>query len=273
VGSAPGIQPDAPTSIFGSSLNQPETAVVSTPETPEIASEPATDGWVSYHEPVAPQAEPAAADVPESNTFGATVETTSGYDVNNDPQWDLAAPLEGSIFDQAPNNTSAAPSNPVDVATEVEQTLGELDSFSTFDSAEEPVQLAGLDMSAESVDLSAFDATGNEEVGLFDTDDELPLPDFTGVYDESQTGSAGKGVESGVKGISVGREELDKLRPSDEESQNAETAAQESGNLRLNKQFLLVLIFGIAVLVFFLITQPDAVEDMQRSIDSLLGRS
>jgi len=201
---------------------------------------------------------------------------SEGYDVNSDPQWEIDSPLEGSIFDQGAQELPTRP-DPVEMATEVEQTLGELnplDQVEPFDqvaSTDAPIAIAGVDTAPEvEFGSEVNDAPVAGDADLYATDDELPLPDFTGVYVESPE-EAKKGLGSGgAKAIQAGRDELDKLRPTDEEAMTAQVEA-EAKNLTINKQFLLVLAFGIGVLVFFLITQDGAIEDIRSSVDGLLG--
>ena len=246
---APVEMPTAPTSIFGGSLPAAATAPAPVDD---------TDGWISHHDDVGVQ---PAAPIEDMIGLDSSSELKAA---ETDPQWELSEPLEGSIFD----DVAPTPANdPVVLATEVEQTLNDMDALDGFSldagtSSTDFLQPAGIDVPAEV-------ALADEET--YASDEELPIPDFTGVYDEEE-GDSKSGVESRIDGVGARRAELDKLRPAEETVEEAVEALEKkrSRNLPIRTQIALVVAFALAVLVLVWLFEPAAVADIRSSIESFL---
>ncbi len=258
--------PSAPTSIFGSGFGFGKKK--SEPSTEDEES----DGWVSHHG--TDDVEPFAVSNGDTDSTVVAAAPDQSYNATEDPQWSLDEPIAGSIFDQstaAPDPVEQA--DPSLMADEVEQVLGEIggfdtaaDPFAALDATDGPVTIAGIDspLGADAVDAE-----------IYATDEDLPLPDFTGVYDEDLD-VVPAAVESKVSSaISVGRGELDSLRPTDDEPEESELAIAEEkkgANWSPILQLIFVVGFGVAVLVYIWLQDPTAVEDMRRELNNLLGR-
>ena len=279
---SPSNVPDAPTSIFGSGLGRSTE-----PEAP-TASEGENEGWVSFHDappPSVPEA-PAVVEAPvaASSAFGKGAfdaqPVIADQPLSDAEMFNLDNFSTDPAFDQAPMVDPTHAADPVGVATEVEQTLSEIDPMSGMDT------LASFDTAAPpaiqdpSLQTPLADGLGTIEEPIVEsehyaTDEDLPLPDFTGVYgDETESLLDEDGMPVPVEKtksskFAARREELDKLRPSDEE-QGAEMAeAEKSRGLGFKKQIALVAIFAIAVLVFFWLQDPAAVEDIRSGVDDV----
>jgi hypothetical protein len=133
--------------------------------------------------------------------------------------------------------------------------------------------------SAAPVSTEDEDPTGYES--LFETDEELRLSDFTGVWadedtpgsawdqDQSaQNGSVPDPVEQGGHpwGISVGQNELDSLRPVEEEVVVVE---QARGTRKL--QLVMVVLFGLIALAVIFLQDPAVVDDLRELYDGFVG--
>jgi len=133
--------------------------------------------------------------------------------------------------------------------------------------------------SAAPVSTEDEEPTGYES--LFETDEELPLPDFTGVWaDEDlpesvwdqaqgfQSVSVPDPVESGQHrwGIAVGRNELDSLRPVEDEVVTAEQAG-----VARKLQLVMVVLFGLIALAVILLEDPAVVDDLRELYDGFFG--
>ncbi len=247
--------PEAPTSIFSLASSEPETA-------PDEV-----DGWVSHHGD-----DSASGDV-------------ASVDEDVDPMWAID-PIEPTVIEPTVIEPTAIDENPfavtedtvdtaffetstVDVSEPVEAPVE--DFFAALEESEEPVNIAGIDMAP------AIEETPAADVDAFTSDDELPIPDFTGVYNESPTESGfwadseesvPKSVEPSMGQISARREELDKLRPV--EGEESVALEKESADRSVMMQIVGVIFVGIlAVLAVFLL-DPAAVADMRESLEGLL---
>lgn len=276
----PSTLPDAPQSIFSSSLGS------GTNKAEPVAGNE-TDGWVSHHGP----SEQPASFAQVTGDSDTEITQTGTYDAASDPQWEIEPPISGSIFDQDSGNdvssanteiTTETAADPFDMANEVEQTLGELETFETTDpfamgDAEAPMVIGGVDSSLVETSDSSFDvlSTGvDKDSSLYTSDDELPLPDFTGVYDGADSASASGSVESTISSsLSVGRHELDSLRPEEDPADSMLVAdVQQKRDLSGIVQFSFVAFIGIAALVMYWVLDPTALADMRANLDNLLGR-
>lgn len=271
----PSTFPASPQSIFssslGSSTNKPE---------PTVSDE--IDGWVSHHGP-SDQPAPFAQVTGDSDS---EIASTSTYDAASDPQWEIESLMSDSIFDQDAGDgvpsanteiTTEIESDPFAMANEVEQTLGQLDTFETtdpfaMDDAEPPMAITGIDSSLVETDTSSFEVLSTSVD--YTSDDELPLPDFTGVYDGGNSASASASIESTIgSSLSVGRHELDSLRPEEDPADSLLIAdVHEKRDLSGIVQFSFVVFIGIAALVMYWVLDPTALADMRANLDSLLGR-
>ena len=237
--------PDAPTSIFSLASNEPETS----------AEE--GDGWVSHH---------------GNSPIGGEV---ASVDEDVDPMWAID-PVEPTDLEDAPVGVDEGPvdtaffaTSTVDAAMPVEDPVEDL--FAALEELDEPVNIAGIDMAPAVEETPAVDGDG------FTSDEDLPIPDFTGVYNESPTEggfwadseeSVPKSVEPSIGQLSARREELDKLRPV--EGEEAVVLEKESGDRSVMLQIVGVIFVGIlAVLAVFLL-DPAAVADMRESLEGLL---
>ncbi len=270
---APSGLPNSPQSIFSSSLGSGTNK-----SEPAVSDE--ADGWVSHH---GPSEEPAsfAQVTGDSDT---EIGSTSTYEAASDPQWEIEPPMSGSIFDQDATDVPSASTeiatetaaNPFEMATEVEQTLGELDTTGLFSMDEEtPMAIAGVDSSlAETDTFDVLTTNVDADPNLYTSDDELPLPDFTGVYDDEGAESSSGSVESTISSsLSVGRHELDSLRPEEDPEDSVLVAdVQEKRDLSGIVQFSFVVFIGIAALVMYWVLDPTALADMRANLDNLLGR-
>jgi len=246
--------PTAPMSIFGNSTFS------AAPEMPE-GNAPAlddADGWVSHH----PEAD-AALEV-EIADFEASAAETSDDDVelaaDHDPVWEISEPLSGSIFDSG----SSGDVDPIMMASEVEQTLNDMESLSDFsveDSAEASIGLV------DPVVVENEEGHIDGPAEAYATDEDLPIPDFTGVYDETEVSGTGTGVESRIDGIGARRAELEQLRPSEEAAGvAAESEKKTLQNLPFSRQLTLVGIFALAVLVLVWLFDPGALSNIRSGL-------
>ena len=239
--------PEAPTSIFSLTSTEP------------VAAPEEGDGWVSHH----------------GDDHTTPVDVVS-VDENVDPLWAIE-PAEATPTEEAP---SAVVEEPVDMSffetstaeatTPVEEPVE--DFFAALENSEEPVNIAGIDMAPPADETAAdLDTDG------FTSDDDLPIPDFTGVYNESPTDngfwadsdeSVPKSVDPSMGQISARRDELDKLRPVEGEESIA--LEKEPVDRSVMLQIVGVIFVGIlAVLAVFLL-DPAAVADMRESLEGLL---
>ena len=116
------------------------------------------------------------------------------------------------------------------------------------------------------------------EIDEFPTDEDLPLPDFTGVNNGTVTeggfwgdsdNDVPESVDAGLGQISAQRDEFDKLRPTDEEM--PEALEKESVDLSIKLQMIGVIIVGILALLAVWLKDPGVVADMRASVESLFG--
>jgi len=248
--------PEAPPiSIFSLGSSDPEPVV--------DAAE--SDGWISFHpdEPVA-----------ESATSPDAVEDVA-QDV--DPMWAIE-PMEETVVAEVPSthiesdlNTTFFEHRNSDVAEPVAEPAE--GSLTAFESSGEPFQSTGTEARA-AVDEFCSDSMANE---LFTSDDDLPIPDFTGVYDESmietglETASDAfvpQSVEVSKGQVASRCDELDKLRPVEDEEPVA--LEKEATDRSVMLQIVGVIFVGILAVLAVLLLDPAAIADMRESLEGLL---
>lgn len=127
------------------------------------------------------------------------------------------------------------------------------------------------------------EATGSvlddEPIVAVEPDEPLPELDFTGVWADtteptvwdnelSEIGDLPDPIEGNryAGGVSVGRNDLDSLRPADEQS-----AVSSERNLSRKLQFLAVMLFGLIALAVVLLNDPRAVEELREIYDGFVG--
>ena len=257
--------PEAPTSIFSLSTAEPAIA----------APEEEGDGWISHH------GDEPAVDEPTAEVDGEDISE------NVDPMWAIdpveqaAGDEEASIFTEAGVDgvfsEGSATGGPAPVADPIDEIFAVLEGadedFVDISELDDIANISELDAEPLSLDFDA-DIVVEE---AFASDDDLPIPDFTGVYDETAVegrfwadsdDNVPKGVEGSIGQISARRDELDKLRPVEGE----EPAAVEKEPVERSAmlQIVGVIFVGIlAVLAVFLL-DPAAVADMRESIEGLV---
>jgi len=197
----------------------------------------ADPGWVSHHTDELTEA-PLSHETPSAEF--ATFDT-------------FVPVAEGTVnFDQ------------VDVVSEVPQ-WGDF-SEQIVETEFEPVVLDTAEESCASTELH------------FHTDEDLPLPDFTGVWADSQElevcqdDAALAGVLPGPleghskSGISVGRNELDSLRPVDDV-----VVAKTSQPLGRKLQLVGVVLFGLIALAVMFLDDPAVIDELREIYDGFFG--
>lgn len=218
------------------------------PTTPPPLPPGGDTGWISHHSE--PAAEPAEA----------PLESTEAPDVANDA---MSALVE-------------AQASVLEVPMAAEPSEGD----TSFESPQWG-EINENDDVVEEAPFSAFNPHAVTEMAdQYETDEDLPLPDFTGVWDDSTVPSVwdaeanerahvpdpveipGKG-----SGISVGRNELDSLRPVEEEKAEREPAQ----NLGRKMQLFAVILFGLIALAVVLLNDPAAVDELREIYDGFFG--
>ena len=162
----------------------------------------------------------------------------------------------------------------VDSLWDVEPELATDDSLQDLSSLADEINEPSTD---EMFDTSIGFAPLDSDLSEYESDDELPLPDFTGVYDQTSPGisyaddeSVPKSVEGSIGQVSARRAELDKLRPSEEEEET-KAVAKEPAERTVMMQIVGVIFVGIlAVLAVFLL-DPAAVADLRQTLEGFLG--
>ena len=254
-----------PKSIF-------RTTAADAVEPAPVAASPAVDDddeWVSHHiiEPsrshelfdeVPPaSATPASPEQLEGDALWAVEPYTAGQentapleapstvqDANPEDLWGTVVETEEMLFSLDPAETNSeifqAPDPTLSVETQV-------DSHASFDTVSPLADVHGQEV--------------DESAPTYGTDEDLPIPDFTGVYDETSGDSAwsldtapvGASVEGELTQTTamIRRDELDRLRPASEVLEQEEEEVARTVNVRLIVLGLLVVI-AAAALYFFL---------------------
>ncbi len=269
--------PTAPTRIFGSDMAVAETATPAQQSDPAQESDEEDDGWVSFHSDETPAVAPSPFQVPDGQAASEDIAAapSTNYDLSTDPQWDLGA-LEATETPSVYLGATQVATDPVDMATEVERTLEEMDTFAGLEEPEAPMEIASFEPpQIQPAELHVVPDPVDDDEEAYASDDDLPLPDFTGVYAEELEDPDGvpNPVEARSAGVSARRAELDKLRPADEELSGEELAELEERkrSLSVTTQILLVAVFGLAVLVLVWLFEPDAVNAIRNGIQNLFG--
>ncbi len=290
----------------------PETDVSSVTESEFIEPElpqpkfPASDvnedvdtGWISHHEAhqvvetelVVPTIEDVERPVTEAPSFDAPEQAEEPSGAAADPEAEVASvDVLGHQQPEADEIPGLVDLDFFDV--EGASGLNVLEMELDFDGVEETpehteptsealtLDVLGTDFESEhSASIEDVDATGYEP--LFETDEELPLPDFTGVWvDEAAPGSM-RSEEDGAqkvglpepvekggdsRGIAVGRNELDSLRPVDEEPDVADEAL-----VARKLQLVMVVLFGLIALAVIFLNDAAAVDDLREIYDGFFG--
>lgn len=272
--------PTGPLSIFGGS------GVSAAPETPPAPVERPADDWMSHsfvdegldaepalNEPVVseparvslfdtplaadstPPPMPEAASMPHGQTPG--VPNLNDADqapsaLERDPFWgdldSLSAPEESPAFD-APDAATLPPAFPPTPAYTGEAASAPQTDYFAIEPAPDVPTLAGVP------DLTPAAQS-------FETDADLPIPDFTGVYDETDPSNASELEELGAtvplaegessKTAAIARRaELDRLRPEDLPDQPAkkETVQRSSSTIFLGT-FIVLVALAMVMIVF-----------------------
>lgn len=284
----PALVVSAPASMFdlvsAPTDDQPPTTTIETDIPGDVVDDP--DGWVSHHDVHVDehQADEASdyfetPEFPRDGDFDepvervdATVESsivevaTPSADEVLEPAW--ADDVDAIVGDE-PHVAAETPAldgesfDALDNAPTVSESDDGHDFFAAMDDSQ-PVAIAGIEHLMDTTEL-------------YETDEDLPLPDFTGVYTGAATQESTddelvlpEPIESSTSGTgsSTARDELDRLRPVEEEIVAEE---KSSRNLSLRLQFFSVLAFGIMALVVVWLNDPSFVDDIQRSIENLIG--
>ena len=259
-----------PQSIFRTSGAQAPTPAAGTPElrgTPD-------DDWVS-HEPVEPtpqQAQPPTPAVSEQAAAAKHLEGDALWHVETYP--DPPTPTQTPFF-MDPQAEATGETDLWSTVNETEALLSSINPATTLDVG------TGLGVDANAGATSMFDDVNavadpppapNTEAFVpveeemlptprFDTDEDLPIPDFSGVFDVSPEDSqkwnmdaalAGKSAEGQVTQTNamMRRDELDRLRPPSEVPVEEDSSER---NLAARKYFLmlaLALVLAVVLLVF-----------------------
>ena len=278
-----------PASIF---RTQPTPAA----ETPQVDhSKPPVvndDDWVSHHIIEPPVESTVFDEVPSASAAPTTPTQLAGEDLwRVDTYTDLAA------TDDAPPEKSlpffADGPSPADAGGDLWQTVDGTGSMPSPDSAVPAGAAQGFDLFAntdvsaesENVAVPEWDEVPlaednvvavldpDSDVGArFPTDEDLPIPDFTGVYDETPKDSEAWNVDQAIQGspaegslsqktAMMRRNELDRLRPVAEESLIEE---ESEGNRKVRPVYLLVIL-GIALFALLLVflADPMFLEELQ----------
>ena len=247
---------DRPMSIFRTAGSDPAPA-------PTPASAPATeeeDEWVSHHI-IEPQRDHGLFDeVPSASAAPAAPTQLEGdalWHVETYPE-DIPAPVESSAI-ESPSVDEEQSGDLWNTVTETEEMLSTLDPMMGLDGGSELFEPSedladtGGSVSTGLALVSDHDVISDEDLTpKYGTDEDLPIPDFTGVYDETPSNWTVPGddpVASAEGSITqttamMRRDELDRLRPAGE-------VVEEAQSTGAGQPPKLVLLVGI---VFVLVT-------------------
>ena len=241
---------DRPMSIFRTAGSDPAPA-------PTPTAAPATeeeDEWVSHHI-IEPQRDHGLFDeVPSASAAPAAPTQLEGdalWHVETYPE-DIPAPVESSAI-ESPSVDEEQSGDLWNTVTETEEMLSTLDPMMGLDGGSELFEPSeGLADTGGSVStalalVSDHDVISDEDLTpKYGTDEDLPIPDFTGVYDETPSNWTVPGddpVASAEGSITqttamMRRDELDRLRPAGE-------VIEETQSTRAGQPPKLVLLIGI----------------------------
>ena len=247
---------DRPMSIFRTAGSDPAPA-------PTPAAAPATeeeDEWVSHHI-IEPQRDHGLFDeVPSASAAPAAPRQLEGdalWHVETYPE-DIPAPVESSAI-ESPSVDEEQSGDLWNTVTETEEMLSTLDPMMGLDGGSELFEPSedladtGGSVSTGLALVSDHDVISDEDLTpKYGTDEDLPIPDFTGVYDETPSNWTVPGddpVASAEGSITqttamMRRDELDRLRPAGE-------VVEEAQSTGAGQPPKLVLLVGI---VFVLVT-------------------
>ncbi len=263
---APFAPPPVP--VIDSEFGPVVEADADTSAGPEFDSEDDADpGWVSYHT--------AESTVPEIESTVPEIESTVPEEVSMDH--DFASLM------QEPEATFAAESEAEE--DEAEPTFGAPEWSDVVEEIVEPESElhAGLELEPElemfTLEDDIVDTPAVEH--HFDCDEDLPIPDFTGVWVDSEDpsvwdkdvsaerllpGPVEGGRNRNGNGISVGRNELDNLRPVEEE-----VVVKEAPNLGRKLQLVGVVLFGLIALAVMFLNDPAVVDELRALYDGFFN--
>ncbi|MDW3177296.1 MAG: hypothetical protein R8J94_07930 [Acidimicrobiia bacterium] len=217
-------------------------------ETSAVESDP---GWVSHHNAV-PASDPEPQMLAEMPLLEPELETL-------DVEASVETAMETSFLEQD-----------VD-APEVEPAFEPPQWGEVVEQPDEPEPIA--------MDVAVDEDTPAPPELHYGADEELPIPDFTGVWADSEEPTVWdndpsidamvpgpvEDVRSG-NGISVGRNELDSLRPAEEA-----VAAKPEQNLGRKLQLVGVVLFGLIALAVMFLDDPAVVDELRELYDGFFG--
>ena len=243
---------DRPMSIFRTQGSDPAPA--STPAAPAPATDD-EDEWVSHHI-IEPQRDHGLFDeVPSASAAPAAPTQLEGdalWHVETYPE-DIPAPVESSEAETPAVDAPAFEGIESDdeqsddlwnTVTETEEMLSTLDPMTGLGGGSELFELSESLADDDGSELAGLalvpDPDGISEEDLapkYGTDEDLPIPDFTGVYDETPKNWTVPGadpVASAEGSITqttamMRRDELDRLRPAGEVVEETQAASDGQG--------------------------------------------
>ena len=264
---------DRPMSIFRTS--GADDAPAATSAESESITDDDDDDWVSHHI-IEPQRDHGLFDeVPSASAAPAAPTQLEGdalWHVETYP-YDLPAPVESVEADSAAIDETAIADTTIDgdqsedlwdTVTETEEMLSTLDPMvgltggsELFEASEGFADEQGFERAGLAL-VSDHDVISDEEeqAPKYGTDEDLPIPDFTGVYDETPSNWTVPGedpVASAEGSITqttamMRRDELDRLRPAGEVIEDSQ-ATQTTGRSKM--VVLIGILLALAGAAFF----------------------
>ena len=230
------------------------------------------DDWIS-HAPETPEAPVApAVEAPAESIFDTTgiadIESTTsepestGLFGNLPPQPADGAPLTGDALwhiDESPDTPAPATADTEPASTDQTDHFANLDATpeaSFGDVAEQPVETPEVDyfsLNPEPAADGADSGVVTPSAASFETDEDLPIPDFTGVYEQpSPVFDADPDGSEEVESQSVAsarREELDRLRPADPPVEDVEPEEPISSTFNVRAIIMVFLVLAVLALL------------------------
>lgn len=247
------------------------------PQLPTVTPDTADHdtAWVSHHE----DKEQPDGDQGQSESVEPPVEAQVGVFDGRTPDVEIESLTEDESAFGAPDWADVQEDDPLEdipdsLGVQDGPTLGGTDMFEHIDSAATPAPEFELEPPIEIADSSVHGP-------LYESDEDLPLPDFTGVWSEdgdetvwgqdaAQMSSQAipEPVETGREGsgISVGRNELDSLRPTEEVA-----IVKEPQHLGRKLQLMGVVLFGLIALAVIFLDDPAVIDELRDLYDNFFG--